>query len=211
MNIHSVYSPLLAHFRAARIAKLYQIHVITPQTRVLDVGGTPFFWRLAESLGYPLPSLTLLNHFPAPLTLPPWVTWVNADARTIPFPQGSFDLAFSNSVIEHLGTAEAQAEMAREVSRVARAYWVQTPDIRFPIEPHYLTPFVHWVPKPYRGYAARFTLWALLEQPSQSAIQERIAEIRLVGPAELQRMFPAGRVLSERFLGLPKSLVATNL
>jgi SAM-dependent methyltransferase len=210
VNIHSVYAPILAHFRASRIERLYALHPITPRTRVLDVGGTAFFWMLAAKLGYPLPILTLLNHLPYSGG-PSWASLIRADARELPFPDQSFDLAFSNSVIEHLGTFKSQEKMAAEIRRVARAYWVQTPDIRFPIEPHYLAPFVHWVPCRYRARAAQLTPWALMQKPSSAQIRERIAEIRLLGPGELQGMFPGGRVISERFLGLPKSLVATSL
>ncbi len=209
MDIHSVYAPLLSHFRVARIEILYKVHGINHQTRVLDIGGTPSFWKRAATLGFPITRLTLLNHLPCSFSLPGAIS-VQADARAIPFPNRSFDLAFSNSVIEHLGTLQRQTEMSSEILRVARAYWVQTPDIRFPIEPHYLAPFVHWIPDRYRAVAARYTPWALMEKPSQVEIRERIAEIRLLGPGELQQMFPGGRLISERFLGLPKSLVATN-
>jgi 2-polyprenyl-3-methyl-5-hydroxy-6-metoxy-1,4-benzoquinol methylase len=58
----------------------------------------------------------------------------------------SFDIVFSNSVIEHVGDAESQQQFAHEIARVGRAYWVQTPNRRFPVEPHLLTPFLHFLP-----------------------------------------------------------------
>ena len=73
--------------------------------------------------------------------------WISRDATNLhEFGDASFDIAFSNSVIEHLSTFENQARMAAEVRRVARAYWVQTPNFWFPIEPHFLVPAWHWLP-----------------------------------------------------------------
>ena len=66
------------------------------------------------------------------------------------FADGQFDVAFSNSVIEHLFTYEAQSHMARELQRVGRAHWVQTPNFWFPIEPHFLVPAWHWLPEDAR-------------------------------------------------------------
>jgi hypothetical protein len=208
MDILKVYAPILRHFRRSRMRKLYATHKITKLTRVLDIGGTPTIWEVAGSMGYPVPRVTLLNIY-KPRTLPAWANWIDADARAIPFAAQSFDLAFSNSVIEHLGTLEDQAAMAREVSRVARAYWVQTPDVRFPFEPHYLAPFLHWLPRKYRHLAARLTPWAMIARPTPAVICDRVAEIRILSPREMRALFPGARLITERFLGWPKSLVVT--
>ena len=64
-------------------------------------------------------------------------------------------------MIEHVGDAQSQRRFAREVARVGRAYWVQTPNRWFPVEQHLLTPFVHWLPKPWqRWIVPRFTVWS---------------------------------------------------
>ena len=78
------------------------------------------------------------------------------DGRALPFRDEAFDVVFSNSVIEHVGDAASQRRFAREVARVGRAYWVQTPNRWFPVEQHLLTPLVHWLPKSWqrRGGAA---------------------------------------------------------
>lgn len=59
--------------------------------RVLDIGGVPDTWtgsRFAEDV-------TLLNVLPKPAICP--LPYVQADARSAPFADRTFDLAFSNS------------------------------------------------------------------------------------------------------------------
>ena len=86
-------------------------------------------------------------------------SWVAGDGRSLPFRDGSFDVVFSNSVIEHVGDAASQRRFAREVARVGRAYWVETPNRWFPVEQHLLTPLVHWLPAAWQGaIVPRFTV-----------------------------------------------------
>lgn len=66
------------------------------------------------------------------------------------FGDSSFDVVFSNSVIEHLFTFENQRRMAREVQRVGKAFWVQTPNFWFPMEPHFHVPGWQWMPRDTR-------------------------------------------------------------
>ena len=65
------------------------------------------------------------------------------------------------------GHAASQQRFAREVARVGRAFWIQTPNRWFPVEQHLLTPFVHWLPKRWqRRIVPRFTVWDALVRPS---------------------------------------------
>ena len=195
----------IRRFRQDRMAYFQRTFHLTPQTRILDVGGTQLNWSLIAAR----PQITLLN-----LASSGEAT-VIGDGRYLPFPDRSFDIVFSNSVIEHISTAEDQRRFADEVRRTGHAYWVQTPDRRFPIEPHLLTPFLHWLPKRIRvGVARRFTFWSLIERPSPDRwefyIRHCSEEVRLLGARELQSMFPEARIIRERFLGLSKSLVAVH-
>jgi hypothetical protein len=210
--IHKIYAPLLAHFRAGRLGAFYKMNDVSVDSRILDVGGTVFMWNLASSLGLPLPrEIVILNLYKAARTLPGHVRWICADARRMPFADGEFDVVFSNSVIEHLADAESQKRMADEIRRVGRSYWVQTPDPRFPVEPHYLTPFIHWIPPgPRRKLVRNGTLWGWLTRPDYRQIDERLAEIRLIRRTEFRSLFPDGQIMTERFLGLPKALIAVR-
>ena len=193
----------IRRFRRDRMAVFQRTFHLTPQTQILDVGGTGLNWSLIAAR----PKITLLN-------LPTsGEATVVGDGRHLPFRDGAFDIVFSNSVIEHISTVEDQRRFAGEVRRTGRAYWVQTPDRRFPIEPHLVTPFLHWLPKRARvSVARRFTFWSLIERPSPDRwefyIRHCSEEVRLLGAGELQAMFPEARIIRERFLGLSKSLIA---
>ena len=188
----------------------YEALGVTSQTKILDVGGNFFVWQIAAEYGLPQPDqITLLNIYEESGELPSNVRWVVGDGCKLPFADGEFDVVFSNSVIEHLGAHGSQVSFASEVRRVGRSYWVQTPDPRFFVEPHYLSPFIHWLPVDLRRKVTRnATTWGLLERPSQEEIEERLREIRLIAPKEFEGMFPDAEIINERWIGMPKSLIA---
>jgi hypothetical protein len=105
-------------------------------------------------------------------------------------------LVFSNSDIEHVGPREAQAQFAREVARVGRGYWVQTPNRYFPIE-------------------ERFTVWQLVVRPAEDGkrwyIDQYREQVRLLSAGDMARLFSDARIRKERFLLLTKSLIAVRL
>ena len=184
---------------------------INSQTRVLDVGGTPFNWLLLDVR----PRVTIVNMPRAREAFDADFPCVFADGRALPFADHSFDIVFSNSVIEHVGSAGSQGRFANEVARVGRAYWVQTPNRWFPIEPHLLTPLLHFLPAGWqRRIARRFTVWALIERPSEDRwefyIEHYLRDIRLLEAADLRRLFPGAAIVRERFCGWTKALIAVR-
>jgi hypothetical protein len=126
-----------------------------PETSVVDVGVTDAAFgdgstdNFFEAL-YPWPERvtavghTELGRFQAAF---PAVTAVRADGRELPFAEGAFDLGFSNAVIEHVaGGRHGQRQFLAELCRVAQRVFVTTPNRLFPVDPHSLLPFVHWLP-----------------------------------------------------------------
>jgi len=83
----------------------------------------------------------------------PEVDAVVGDACKLPWPDKSFDMVYSNAVIEHVGDFEKQQKMATEIMRVCKRWFVTTPNRRFPVEFHLRLPLVTWLPG--NGY-----LWA---------------------------------------------------
>src|SRR3954453_24188698 len=178
---------------------------ITADTRVLDVGGTPETWEMLAVR----PRVTLLNTPRTKQELARAASWVAGDGRALPFRDGAFDVVFSNSVIEHVGDAASQRRFAQEVARVGRAYWVQTPNRWFPVEQHLLTPIVHWLPKAWqRWIVPRFTVWSAVTRVSvdrrQFYLDHYLSDVKLLSARELHRLFPAARLIRERFCGWTK-------
>ena len=125
--------------------------------RVLDVGGRANYWRLLDSSMYSKIDVTLMNLEDEAVFGDGAPEGFNFTLRTgngCDMPEladKEFDLCHSNSVIEHVGSLSAMLSFAKESRRVARMYYHQTPDLAFPLEPHYGVPFFHWLPGPVRA------------------------------------------------------------
>lgn len=209
MNIHSIYKIILPFFRKSRMEKFNTLFRPSPQTRILDIGGTSLNWLLGNSQ----PSITLLNLSinDPPELLPPNFKRVIGDGTALKYPDASFDICFSNSVIEHLGCIENQRKFASEAQRVGRKIWVQTPAKSFIIEPHLLTPFIHYFPvKIQKKLLRNFTVWGLLVRPDELQIEKFLSEIRLLSFQEMKDLFPGCQIITESFLGMAKSYIAVR-
>ena len=184
---------------------------ISSETRILDIGGTPDCWQLLPVR----PRVVLLNTPRAKEDLGGAEGWVAGDGRALPFRDGAFDLVFSNSVIEHVGDPASQQAFAREVARVGRSFWVQTPNRWFPVEQHLFTPLVHWLPRSWqRLLVPRVNLWSRLvpvtDDRRRFYIEHYLSDIRLLGASDLKALFPGARLIRERLLGVTKSLIALS-
>jgi hypothetical protein len=197
-------------FRRRRMQRFAREFGLTAGTRVLDVGGVPDTWRTLEQPFH----VTLLNTPRTKGELAGTGAWVAGDGRCLPFRDQSFDIVFSNSVIEHVGDRDSQRQFAREIARVGRAYWVQTPNRWFLVESHLLTPFIHWLPRRVQRALLPFSVWGLQSRADPDRrryyFEHYLAEIRLLGYAELHALFPGAKVIRERVWGLTKSLVAVK-
>lgn len=178
---------------------------------ILDVGGTSYFWKNSTLLSHPGLRITLLNLYPVE-TSHPAIHAVQGDATDMrEFETGSFDLVFSNSVIEHLYTLELQQKMASEILRVGKSYFIQTPNVYFPIEAHYALPFAQYYPRAFLHFMLTQTKLSRLRKWSSEEASQYIAEIRLLNAQEMKALFPGASLLKEKTLGLTKSITAHNL
>jgi SAM-dependent methyltransferase len=177
--------------------------------RLLDVGGTESYWRNAAGAELEGLDITLLN-LRGEVADRPGLHGMLGDARDLShFANGQFDVVFSNSVIEHVGELDDQRRMAAEVARVGRYYYVQTPNRRFPIEPHLVFPFFQYLPVAARvALVRRFQLGWAPKMPDRTVAERYVRSIRLLTRRELQSLFPDATVRAERFLGFAKSWIA---
>jgi len=173
---------------------------------VLDDGGYAYYWSYFAKR----PRLTIVNLEP-PAQDPQGIDWVIADGRQLPFRDGTFDIVFSNSVIEHVGDTASRQSYAREVDRVGQCYYVQTPNYWFPVEPHLMTPLIHFLPmRVQRKLLRNFTLWGILVRPTPEGCDDFLRDIRLLDAGEVRSLFPKAKLWRERFMGITKSLIAVK-
>ncbi len=195
-------SRTVARWRERRYDLFVELCGVRPSDRIIDVGA---------GKGAALERFNQTNEIMAvdlrPDISSSWlsnsnVTVVQGDGTRLPFGDREFDVAFSNSVIEHVPRA-LQPAFAAEVRRVSSRYYVQTPNRYFPIEPHYQLPLFQFLPESARRWLnARLSLgW----QP-----KGRWEEITLLGASDLERLFPDAEIHRERVLGLTKSLIAVG-
>jgi hypothetical protein len=199
------------HFRSRRMRLFEKTFAVTPRTRILDVGGSSRIWEFAAVR----PRLTIVNLPAAVETGRPDEDHVGGDGCLLPFRDRVFDIVFSNSVIEHVGSAANQQRFAAEIARVGQRYWVQTPNRSAPFEMHVMLPFVHLLPKRWQlAVIQRFTPWELLTKPTERQKEyfynHVLHELRLLDEGELRTLFPGAQIINERVLGIPKSLLAVR-
>jgi ubiquinone/menaquinone biosynthesis C-methylase UbiE len=176
---------------------------------ILDIGGTQEFWSLMTGGDPGDVRVTLLNIEHQRVTSSRFVSAVG-DARTMPqFGNRSFDVVFSNSVIEHVGSYDDQRRMANEVMRVGKRYFVQTPNKRFPLEPHFLFPFFQYLPSTVRAQLIhRFDIGWYKRIPSIQKAREEVDSIQLLTRRRFADLFPGATIYEEKIVGLTKSFVA---
>jgi Methyltransferase domain len=189
-------------WRAQRMKSFLSLVQPPKQARILDLGGTPYMWQLFDNDF----KVTLVN-LPGTFTQTDRLnrfTLVEGDATNLSnlFEDKSFDIVFSNSVIEHVGDEEKQAAFAAEVKRLAHAYWVQTPSDRFPLEPHTGVLFYWKLPQWVRDRLIRS--W----EQKLPAWTEAIKHTGVLSRKQMTQLFPDAHIYIERKFAFEKSYTA---
>jgi SAM-dependent methyltransferase len=207
-GIYSIYRLLQPRFRQKRVRFfLDQLHP-GDATTILDVGGNVYDWEGVVPISSPI---TILNLAPTDSSsnFPARFSYQMGDGRSLPFPDQSFDIVYANSVIEHLRTWEDQERFAREALRVGRCVFIQTPNRWFPVEPHFITFFIHYLPKRWqRLFLPKLSFRGLFRSGDNVELQQLFEELRLLSFSEMQTLFPGCTVHRERLFGITKSLIA---
>jgi len=177
---------------------------------ILDIGGTVRFW-VDENYHEKDVEITIVN---LRTEVSPYsnIKVIIGDACDLSaLADKSFDVVFSNSLIEHLYTKENQFRMAREAMRVGKYFFIQTPNRYFPIEPHFKFPLFQFLPEAAQVFLQTKTHLINGQRYNRDYAENIVKEIKLLTGKEMKEFFPMGSLYVERFLGLPKSFVAYNL
>lgn len=212
----SIGSRLRARRIAPLLAEIDAVHRARGRVEVIDIGGTDAYWRIVPTafLEQRQVRITIVNlpSVELPADHGPF-SFVHGDGCALAnFSDRSFDIAHSNSVLEHVGGWENMLRFARETRRVAHGYFVQTPNFWFPLEPHCMVPAFHWLPLPVRVrllLSLPIGLWGKVASVDAAV---RLAEsVQLLTRTLFASLFPDAQIGDERLLFLTKSFVAMHL
>src|SRR5438128_10757902 len=197
--------PVSNWFRTRRNARLVQLidrlydDLGRPVT-VLDVGGSYIFWQTIPNRDKC--QITLLNldledarreSDAIPVDERSRYCAQAGDARDLArWQNASFDLVTCNSVLEHVGLWTDMRKAAGELRRVGTHGWVQVPAFGFPLEQHFLLPFVHW----FSEAITTWLVWNLrrdLRSYGWEDVRVIVTYTKPLSMGELRRLFPGSR------------------
>lgn len=125
----------------------------TQAMRVLDVGFSEEEYSSNDNFiekHYPHPEMLTALGIDIPVKFKkryPKITAVHYDGSAFPFEDKTFDVLWSNAVIEHVGDRNKQLFFLKEIRRVSKKAFITTPNRFFPIEVHTRTPLLHYLPE----------------------------------------------------------------
>lgn len=219
---HQKKNSLVNGFRKKRFAKLQDDLFSLIQKKqtaqgspfqMLDLGGDLNYWNQLQ-WDQPHCHITLLNLFDMsiPNNQSLQISAVKGNAIDTHFKDKQFDLVYSNSVIEHVGSYQNQQQFASEVNRLSDKYIIQTPSLWFPLEPHSLIPFFQFIPHPIR--AVLIMIFNINYFPKAATYAEglRVSKTTLMFTKKrFQQLFPDAHIQVEKLMGIPKSYTAIKL
>lgn len=143
-----------------------------------------------------------------------------SESKPLPFENKQIDIVFCNSVIEHVTLPKdslkqdilndelwkkksfaIQKDFAMEISRIGKSYFVQTPHKHFPIEAHTWLPLVNWLPH-------NQTVWLTNITDKYWVKKVGYVDWNLLDINNMKELFPDANIKIEKFMGLPKSIIA---
>lgn len=206
-------SSLANKFRQKRFKHFNElIKGLPAPIKILDIGGTENFWQQMGLAGNENFRITVLNINKPICSAKANMIFVKGDASDLSeFPDKSFDIVFSNSVIEHIPETQNRVRMAEEIKRVGVKYFVQTPNYYFPFEPHFLFPFFQFFPQFFKITLLKsFNMGWFKKCKNNREASILLKENQLLRLKELKNYFPEGKIIKERFLFMNKSFIAVK-
>jgi len=212
-NPHSIGFKLRAKRIKPLLSMIYDIYEENGSVNILDVGGARQYWKIVpqDILEKKNVCITLLNLPGQNKSQEERIyKYLDGDACDLSnIADYSYDIVHSNSVLEHVGDWNRMQLFSKEIKRLAKNYYVQTPYFWFPIEPHCMTPIFHWLPKSIRvSLIMRFSLGNWGRKSTVSRAVHTVESARLLDIKMFRALFDDAEITIEKLLFLPKSLIA---
>lgn len=180
--------------------------------RICDLGGTYRYWNVFPFEEFPDTTfeISLVNimkkSFKQEVQFKNvrFISMIGDGCKMDSTETDHYHICHSNSVIEHVGNWGRIKAFVQESKRIGKYFYVQTPNYWFPVEPHYMLPFVHFLPRPFHTSSLR-----LFKGLNFDRATENFDENRMLSRNEFKYLFPDSDHFTEWFV-LPKSFIATS-
>ena len=210
------FSDLSLISRKKKLELFYSLFKLDKNTTILDVGGEidpqgNSTLQLIDS--YPWKkNITVINSFEPHIQkirhFYPEINSLTGDACKLPWPDKSFDIVYCNAVIEHVGNEQQQKQMAQEIMRIAKCWFVTTPNRWFPYEFHLRLPIVTWLPRKLLLKAGWLYSYNHVNKKYVHGL--KIESLRLLSARDMHKLFPDSKIIKQRITILPETLIAIS-
>ncbi|RCS24396.1 SAM-dependent methyltransferase [Phyllobacterium salinisoli] len=207
------------NFRARRFAKVQALIEDAlkerGEARILDLGGTETYWLIGEDFinrNKHRIKITMVNLEQEPVRDTALFTSLAGDAASPDLLAGQeFDVVHSNSVIEHVGDWNRMIQFAENTRRLAKRYYVQTPNYWFPYEPHFRTPGFQYLPESVRiALIQRVPLGFFKRIDNYEEARDIIKHHSIISTRQMRFLFKDAVITHEKMMGLNKSIIAVR-
>jgi hypothetical protein len=196
---------LLRRRRFPRInAMIERVLAEKGKCRILDLGGTEIYWKNnAEFLDKHKGKISIITVNIGDLgdveSGDPIFTHVSGDATDArPYRENEYDFIHSNSVIEHVGAWPRVRAMADNIEASGKPYYLQTPNMWFPLEPHYRSWFFQFLPE---GTRARILMRRdRTDKDARTKLDiamSHVEDVKLLDRKQMKALFPNARLEAE--------------
>ena len=218
VSLHTHSKSISAKFRMRRMSFLDERIPDDGRRDVtlVDLGGTLSFWEMNLAHLESADRLARIDVYNLDVESARSHTVGSVEVREIPgnvtqlsdVADNQYDVAFSNSVMEHVGNLDQQNRFAQEIQRVAPSFVLQTPNRYFPMEPHFYVPLFPFIPLGVRAWLhRRFQLGWFAPEPDELKARIDCDQIRLLTRKELTLLFPRAGIHAEWLGGMVKSFI----
>lgn len=208
---------LVYKLRKRRILKLTiiikKIYANKKSVNIIDFGGTEDYWNLIgiNFLKKYKCKITLLNINKFEIKNPNYFLFERRDITKIINFKKKYDIAFSNSTIEHLYNLKNMTIFSKNLINSAEYYYCQTPNKSFFIEPHFLFPFFQYLNFSSQLFLIRnFNLGYIGKIRQTEKAIDILNSIKLLSYDDVKVLFKNSNIEFEKIFFLKKSIIASN-